>query len=52
MVVGTARAMGLQIVEDAIPPEPIRVELWEGKTMIVQYECLDMNFNLNNNFTS
>ncbi len=27
MVIGTARSMGFQIVEDTMPPEPVRVDL-------------------------
>jgi large subunit ribosomal protein L11 len=27
MIVATARSMGIQVVEDTLPPEPIRVDL-------------------------
>ena len=28
MLAGTCRSMGIQIVEDTLPPEPIKVTVW------------------------
>jgi hypothetical protein len=28
MVLGTVRSMGYQVVEDTLPPEPLKIEVW------------------------
>jgi hypothetical protein len=35
MIVATARSMGIQVVEDTLPPEPIRVDLWNGTLLVI-----------------
>ena len=31
MIMGTAKSMGLDVVEDTFPPEPIKIDLWLRK---------------------